>query len=57
LVDGLRELVEITLVSPVVCTTLPAQKLAQGSVIADHVKVAEATCTAPYSGEQTQYQL
>ena len=57
LVDGLRELVEIALVSPVVCSTLPSQKIAQGCVITYCVKLSETACTAPNACEQSQYEL
>ena len=57
LVDGLRELVEIALVCPVVSSLLPSQKIAQGSVVANNVKVSETVCATPDTCEQAQYQL
>ena len=57
LVDGLRELVEITLVCPVVSSLLPSQKIAQSGVIANYVKVSETACSTPDTGKQAQYEL
>jgi hypothetical protein len=57
LVDGLRELVEIALVCPVVSSLLPSQKIAQSGVIANYVKVAETACSTPDTSKQAQYKL
>lgn len=57
LVDGLRELVEIALVSPVVSPALPAKQVAKRSVIAHNVKMPETAGTTPHTCKQSQYEL
>lgn len=57
LVRGLGEFVEVSLVCPVVGTTLPAKEFAQSGIIPDHIKMAEAIRTTPNTGKQTMDKL
>ena len=55
LIDGLRKFVEISLVSPMVCTAFPTEQITQSSIIAYHIKVPETVCTTPNARKQAQY--
>ena len=57
LIDGLRKLVEIALICPVVSTAFPAKKLAKCSIITNHIKMTKTVGATPYTGKQTKDEL
>ena len=57
LVDGLREFIELPLVSSVVRPAVPAEQFTECCVITYHIKMSKTTCTAPHACKQTQYKL